>query len=291
MRITETMRFNSASLSQSRAADQLFRAMRQASSGLKAETPSDDPGSYGLAVTYDAAITRLTTRSTSVGLAADLMDLADGALAQAADLVGVAKDAALEMSNGEVDAATRANAASHVHALRDQLLGLANAKGPGGYIFGGTATGAPPFTQAGAFVGNDHAIHVEVFDGATVRTNPSGAKAFTAAGGSDVLAELTALEQALTSNDVKGIQAAMGELGQAQDQIISARVMAGANGAELRSAATMTASALTALQTARSNAVQADPVQAYTRLAQMKTTYEASIQVTAEILKISSIKR
>lgn len=291
MRLTESMRLASATSAEARAADQLYRATRRASSGLKVEMPSDGPAAYSAIAAYDGAITRLGKRAEIVGRAADVLNLADGSLASAADVVSHARELALEMSNGHIDAATRARAATEVTALREEVLKLANTKAPDRYLFAGTADATPPFTAAGAFVGNDHAIEAETSDGVLVRVNASGAKAFTAAGGRDVLADLANLATALGANNVAGIEQSLTDLDAAHGQIIAARSEIGVTVARLRSASDMTTAILTTLRGARAGEAEADPLEAFSTLTIAKSSYERSIQVTAQILAVSSINR
>lgn len=291
IRMTETLRMSSVNLSQARAAEQLYHASRRAASGLAAEVPSDDPTAYATGTSYQGAIDRFSTRSGVLGHAADTLDIAEGALAAAGDILSHARELAVELANGEVDPASRARSALEVHALREQLIGLANTRGSDRYLFGGTATGTPPFTAAGAFVGNDDPIDVEVSDGVVTVANGSGARAFTAAGGRDVFADLSALEQALTTNNVGGIQASIDDLTASHGQLITARSQVGIISGRLRSAADVTLSTITTMKAAKAAAVEADPVESYSRLAETRAAYERAIQVTSQILSVSSINR
>jgi flagellin-like hook-associated protein FlgL len=97
-------------------------------------------------------------------------------------------------------------------------------------------------------------------------------------------------QQALATNNVAGIQASIDSMDAAHVQIISARSEVGVASARLRAAGTMTTSLLTTVQAARSHAADADPVEAYTALSQAKSTYERSMQVTAQILSLATFR-
>jgi flagellar hook-associated protein 3 FlgL len=290
MRVTESMRLDALSVSQKQAASQLYSASQRASSGTQVAAPSDGPAAYSKVTVYDATITRLTNRATQISQAADRLDIADGALANAADILAHARELAVQMANADVDPAARARVASEVSQLTDELVGLANTKNGSDYAFAGTATATPPFSATGAFSGNDDAIQIETSDGVLARTNASGAKAFTAAGGRDVFQDMASFQQALATNNVAGIQASIDSMEAAHVQIISARSEVGVASARLRAAGTMTTSMLTSIQTSRSHAADADPVEAYTALSQAKSTYERSMQVTAQILSLATFR-
>jgi flagellar hook-associated protein 3 FlgL len=291
MRLTESMRLGGMTATGTRAAEQLYAASQRASTGIKTAVPSDGPAAYSNITAYDGTIARLSNRADLVGRAADTLDIADGALQKATDIVSHARELAVAMANADVDPAARARAAAEVTQLSDELIGLANTRSATGYMFAGTANNAPPFTAAGAFVGNDLPIQVETSDGVLARANPSGAKAFTAAGGRDVFQDLASFAQALASNNLSGIQTSIGDLDTAGSQIISARAEVGVATARLRSAAAMTSSTLTTLKGTRARDAEADPVEIYSALAQAKSTYERSMQVTAQVLSITAFSR
>lgn len=287
------MRLDALSVSQKQAASQLYSSSQRASSGAKVAAPSDGPSAYATVTVLDATVTRLSNRASQISQAADKLNIADGALANAGDILAHARELAVQMSNADIDPAARARAASEVNQLTEELVGLANTKSADGYIFAGTATNAQPFSSTGVFSGNDNAINIETSDGVLARANASGAQAFTTAGtgGRDVFKDLASFAQALSTNNVAGIQASIDTMEAAGNQIISARSEVGIATARLRAASTMTSSLLTTVQTSRSRAGDADPVEAYTALAQAKSTYERSMQVTAQILSLATFNR
>jgi len=289
MRITDTMRFESVTASNARSAEALFKATQTASTGLKVAAPSDDPVGYATITAQGASIARMTARHDATGRAADELDGADGALGSASDILVTAKQIALDMASGDKTAADRAQAAQQIDGLRSDLLALANTRGTRGYLFGGSATGTPPFTSAGAFVGNDDVVGVEVAEGTVARANASGSAAFTSAGGRDVLKDLGDLSQALGAGSQTGIQASIDALEQSRGQITAARVDAGLSSSRLRSASSVTSAALVQLQASRAHLAEADPVSAYSQLAQTQAAYQRSIQITSQILSLSSL--
>jgi flagellar hook-associated protein 3 FlgL len=289
MRITDTMRFESVTAANARSAEKLFQATQTASTGLKIAAPSDDPVGYAAVTAQSASIARITARHDAVGRAADELDVVDGTLGSASDILVRARQIALDMASGDKTAADRSQAAQEVDGLRSDLLALANTQGSRGYLFGGSATGAAPFTSGGAFVGNDDVVGVEVADGTVARANGSGAKAFTAAGGRDVFKDLGDLSQALGQGSQAGIQATIDGLEQSRAQVTAARGDAGLTSTRLRSAADVTSAALVRLEAARAHVAEADPVSAYSALAQAQSAYQRNIQITSQLLSLSSL--
>lgn len=291
MRITEGMKFSAALQGQTRAAKRLFDASRVASSGERVAAPSDDPVAWAAAVGHEARVARLDARSTAATRASGDLEAAESALDGAGGVVQQARELALTAANGSTDPQTRANLARQVSDLRASLLGLANTRGASGFLFGGTRTDQPPFDATGAFTGNDTAAEVEVADGVTTRANASGARAFTAAGGRDVFADLQSLSLALTANNLTGIQGAIASLDAGHQQILNARVDAGIGLERLRSAAEVADNASIRARAARAGEVEADLPSALSELASARAAYERGVSVTRELLQVSAVGR
>jgi flagellar hook-associated protein 3 FlgL len=291
MRVTDSMTFNAVLQGQNRAARRLLDASRAASSGERVAAPSDDPVAWSAAVGHEARISRLEGRAATTTRAAGDLDAAEAALASAGDLVQQARELALTAANGSVDPQTRANLGRQVTDLRNALLGLANTRGASGYLFGGTRTDQPPFSALGAFGGNDTAAAVEVADGVTARANASGARAFTAAGGRDLLADLDALATGLSANNLTVIQGSIAALDAGHQQLVNARVDTGLGAERLRSAAEVSDNAMTLARAARAGEVEADLPSTLAELTNARAAYERGVAVSRELLQISSVNR
>jgi flagellar hook-associated protein 3 FlgL len=194
---------------------------------MAVEVPSDNPSAYATLTVDASTLARLNARNTAMTTSLGDAQLEESTLAQATDLVNSAHDIAVEMANGQNDAAQRASEAQAIQGISSSLLGLANTQGARGYLFGGTATATPPFDQNGNFMGNDGAIGVEIADNTTIQANTSGAQAFTAAGDQDIFGDLASLSTALANNDVATIQSLIDPLAQAGTQLVTADSSAG----------------------------------------------------------------
>lgn len=289
MRITDGMRLNDALASEARTSEQLYNLTQQASSGYKINQPSDDPAGYASVVTIESRIASLQARATAATQASSDLSTADDVLSSGNDLLVQAKQIAISMSNGSVDASSRATAATQVDGLFQQLLSVANTQGANGYLFGGTATGSPPFDASGNFVGNSGTTTIEVADGITAPTNVSGADAFTAAGGSDIFADLKNLSTALSSNNVPGITAAIDQMTSDASQLVAAQVSAGTMTDRLQSSSTAISNALTNEQTDLANTQDADVAQVYSQFEASQTSYQSALSVTRQILSLPTV--
>jgi flagellar hook-associated protein 3 FlgL len=286
MRITNNMQLTDALASQARASQQMYDLTQQATSGLKINSPSDDPAGYASVVTANAQISVLQARSTAISTASGDLSLADGALSSAGDLLVQAKQIAIESADGSETATDRANSASQINQIVQQFVALGNTQGANGYIFGGTKTDTPPFDSSGNFTGNGGVMQVEVANGVVTQSNASGANAFTAAGGRNVIGDLQALATALTNNDIPTISASIDNLDADNNQVTAARVDAGGSASTLQSSSQVISSALVSVQTSAGNESNADIPTVYSELTQAQTSYEGALSVNRQILSM-----
>ncbi len=288
MRVTETMKLSGLMANNAESASRLHDASARASSGKRVRGPADDPGAFAQIARYEGAIATYESRKVAVDRAADDLAFAEGALASAADLMARARELAVQMADGAVAPADRAIAAKEVTQIRQQLVGIANSRSGEGYVFGGSRVDVPPFDAAGAFVGNDVAIPVEVAEGVRVRQNASGAQAFTAAGGRDILQDLDAFVTALSTNDVAGVSAMVGHMASGHGQITAARSEVGLTLDRLRMASTAAHAGRDAILRARAGVEELDATEAYLGLTRAQQAYERSLEVTRKLLSIAS---
>lgn len=291
MRVTENLRIAHATSATTSASSRAELASQVASSGNRMSAPSDDAAGWSAVVRLDGRLSLVQGRQTAATRASSDLDLAEGALASATDVLVRAREIAVQMSNGAVDAKTRADMAGEVLGLRDQLVALANTKGATGYVFSGNKTLTAAFDAQGNFQGDDGVRNVEIADGVVARSNASGAKAFTAAGGRDVMADLQALATALSQNNVASVQSAIGLMESDQQQVTSARVDAGLASERLHSAGDVMAQTILSMQKARSSEADADAVSAYSELVAATTAYQRAVEVTRQVLSLSSVQR
>ncbi|MFO0611674.1 MAG: flagellar hook-associated protein FlgL [Polyangiaceae bacterium] len=288
MRVTESMRVSAIERSYATTSASLYGAEARAASGAKVSAPSDDPAAFARIVAHDGSLAKLEARTKALSRASSDAEMAEGALASAGDVMAAARELATQMADGAYNASDRAAAAKQVTEMRQALVGLANAQGTAGYLFGGTASGAPPFDASGVFHGNDQAQWVEVSDGVTLRANAEGAKAFTAAGGRDVLLDLDNLATALQANDVASVGASISSLQAGHEQIVGARAAAGATLVRLASASDVASRAHLLVTRARAVDHDADAFEAYSALASAQSAFSRSIEVSKRLFSTLS---
>jgi flagellar hook-associated protein 3 FlgL len=284
MRIADSTRYDTVKQGMQSAELQQFRASREASSGLRVGAPSDDPVAAAQALRTSGAADRVDGYRATIRTVHGDAELAESSLASATDLIGRAKEIALQGASGNLNASERGDLATEVDQLRQSMLSLANQKGSEGYLFSGSKTDTAPFDATGTFVADDADRRVEIGPNLVATVSTSGSQAFTAAGGTDIFATLSSLQTALTNNDVAGVQASVNSLDTGSRQLIAARVDAGLKVARLDTSDTAHQDTQTALASQLQNLVGTDPTTAYSRFVQAGQAVDQAISVAKRML-------
>ncbi len=291
MRVTENMRYASVTNNLSQLSSRQAAAAQQAQTGLRVNLPSDDPIAAAQLARLSASQAQATARRDAIGSVRGDAELAESSLQQASDLLANAKELAMQGANGSLGAPERASLAQQIKSIREQLIGVANTKGSTGYLFGGSQTQSQPFSSAGAFSGDDENHVIDIGNSAPTAVNASGAKAFTVAGGRDVLGDLDALYSALNGNDPTAISATLGNLDTSRAQITHAQAAAGVVVNRLDANDSILSNLQ--LQTAKSTEEvgAADPAAAFSTLTQLNNSLQQSVSVAKTILDLAAFKQ
>lgn len=176
-----------------------------------------------------------------------------------------------------------------VNATTNQTLSSANAYSSGStFSFDGlditvTDGGSPPqngdqfFVRVGyAYQGDSEGIPLEVGDGRTVDSNVTGDQVFSGPA-SDLFQNLQDFHQALVTNDVNALEAAIGTFDSALSQVVDARADLGAKVNRLDTIQEGLDLLTLNTQTLRSEYEDADFAKVASELATLQTTLEASM--------------
>ncbi|RPH43383.1 MAG: flagellar hook-associated protein 3 [Burkholderiales bacterium] len=129
---------------------QLLDTQNQLSSGRRVNSPSDDPAAAAEAERLRSRESRLGSEQRAIDQARQMLGSADGALADATDLMQSARESLLAAGNASTGPADRAKYAEQLRQVREQLLSVANrTDGAGGFVFGGQGAVAAPIDASG----------------------------------------------------------------------------------------------------------------------------------------------
>lgn len=276
----------SAQLGQSLALDhlaavkwQMSRTERVATTLVEVARPSDAPGAWTGVHRLSAASEDQAAFRDNTEAAITYLDTADQLLQDGSDVLKRAWEIAVQMANGTHDASSREAASLEVASLRTRLLSIANTQVANRHVFAGQAMDAPPFLDDGTYVGSTEALDVRIGYLEWIQVGFDGSQVFT--GTVDVFQTLDDLATALDADDVPGIRATMDGMQNGINQLIRWREEVGFNQNLADDTIEMVRSMKTVLDTRLAETVQADPTEAYSALAQQRTSYEATLQIMA----------
>ncbi|HET6412292.1 MAG TPA: flagellar hook-associated protein FlgL [Anaeromyxobacter sp.] len=301
MRVTDAMLYERAAQDCSSARSRMDEATSEVSSGKKLSQPGDDPAASGLVVLEQMRKNQFDAIASAAGRASDELSAADGALNTVDNALSRARELAVQLSNGTYSASDRAAGAAEVTGLISTIVSALNTQVGNRYVFGGTQDGTAPFSGVvtdtsgnvdpaltGAYHGDAGVRQVEIAPGVLQDVSVRADVALKGVGGgSDVLATLANLANALTANDPAAVGATLDGLTQGTTQVATARSVAGAD-VDTLTAAVNASQAASADATKRiSGLADADPIQSASDLAAAQTALQASLTAVGESFKFS----
>lgn len=290
MRVSDSMRFQSASQRLMSVRSQHAEASERALTGQRVNSPSDDPMSVSQLLELQSRTSRAGAQRSAISAVQGDVELAEGMLAEAGALLQRAHELSVQGASDQNDAQGRSAIALELQGVYDELLAIANTEGSNGYLFAGSQKTTQPFDATATFVADDLAHNVDVGSSSPVRVNASGAQAFTAAGGRDIFADLSNVITALNADDGATVRANLTNLQDNHDQIQAERSSAGVllNRLQTSDEALSRMELLGARESETLGA--ADPFEAYSEFVALGQTLDRSIAVTRELLNLSTLQ-
>lgn len=121
------------------------RLQTQMGSGLRVNSPGDDPLAAAQGELARSRLARLAQDQRSAQLATSVLSAADTALGDGVGLLQSARESLVAAGNGSYTASDRAALAVQLRATRDQLMALANTRdGAGAFVFAGQGSAGAP---------------------------------------------------------------------------------------------------------------------------------------------------
>jgi len=305
MRVTSNA-FNASVVDQlTRLSTKQYSLQRQASTGQRLETASDDPEAMRDVL---ALQTRLQTQTQYQDNISSLSKQA-GAIYSALQGFQKISDRAGEiatLADGAKSPADLKTYAVEVNQLIEQAVQQANAKNNDVYLFAGTQSDRAPYEltrdAAGnpltpAYQGNINSAPTEISEGTVIGLAPPGANT-TGAGprglltddrtGADFLQHLVSLRDHLLAGDAASISGAdRSALAKDEDNLLYHLANHGALTARIEAAKTAGASENQATRQSISEKTDADLAQTLVQLSSVQTAYQAALQSAAKLMNTS----
>jgi len=241
MRVTQCMLDRNVLFSIAKNMDYLEDLNRQLSTGMKVNTISDDVPAAAQILELQRENAKIESGLRNLETANAMLSTATSAFQSASASMASAKQLAVQGATGTYTDVDRKAMAQEVDQILETILGLTNCRANGEYVFSGEAFDAAPFqTTRGIdgritavdYVGAVVSTEALIAPSRTTEMNLVGKMLWTDQG--DVFQGLIDLRDALETNNVAGIQAAIPELETAHDDIRTAAGLLGARQNELQ---------------------------------------------------------
>jgi flagellar hook-associated protein 3 len=184
MRVPLVTTFGGTTYQLGKITGQLSAANTAVVTGKRINTLSDDPVGLSQVLSIRSSLSNIDQLARNIATGRTWLNAGEAALGTVKDLITEAKTLSIQMVNGGVSDADRADAAEQIEGILLQMEELANTSVNGSYIFAGTRTNLKPFAldQAQdpplAYSGNHTEFAVKTGSDATVAVGHDGAAVF-----------------------------------------------------------------------------------------------------------------
>ena len=151
MRISTATIYNNAMYAMQNQQAALSQSQNEVSSGLKVQTPADDPAAMVGILQLQQQQSAVTQYGTNLGAVQTRLQTEEQSLSDTTNVIQQVYQLALQANNSALDASSRQAIATQLKQLSSQLASDANTKDSNGeYLFSGTAGAAQPFALNGS---------------------------------------------------------------------------------------------------------------------------------------------
>lgn len=251
----------------------------QVATGKRINRPSDDPGRISQLHNVRQQLSNQDVFQKNSGQAEQLLNVADTALREISSTLTEVRELAIQFANESYNAGQRGEAANVTDALFGRALSSANIQFNGRSIFAGTAYDGEAYDSTGTYAGATDSPSTVVGEGLTVNTGFDGSDLITKT--SDMFGAITALKTALSADDTAGIIAALDGIDAALTDVQNGRVEVGGQMRRALDATDLAANLEVELTQAKASIEETNVVDAYTKLIQLQTNFDAAMQLTS----------
>lgn len=271
---------------------QQSKLQSQVSSGQRISQLEDDPAAAGRVLNLDSEQRALTQFSSNASRALELSQATLSSLQSIKTISDRATELGTLGSGTQSTQQTQAYAAE-LDQLLEQAVQQANSKLGNDSLFAGTAVNVTPYTVTRnaqnqitgvTYAGNMAQSSIALSSTAAVAP---GADSTTTQGVADFLNHLVALRDALQTANSAGVTTAQTGLITTEDTFVSSLAQMGAVQLRIQVNQTQQSTQAQNLSQLISGEVDADMPSTIVRLNQAQTAYQASLQSSAKIMKLS----
>ena len=251
----------------------------QVATGKRINRPSDDPGRISQLHNVRQQLSNQDVFQKNSSQAEQLLNVADTALRDIHGTLTEARELAIQFSNESYNDGQRGEAAAVTDSLFGRALSSSNIQFNGRSIFAGTAYDGEAYDPTGSYAGATDSPSTVVGEGLSVNTGFDGSDLLTKS--SDMFGAITDLKDALAADDTVAITAALDGIDAALTDIENGRVEVGGQMRRALDATDLAANLEVELTQAKATIEETNVVDAYTKLVQLQTNFDAAMQVTS----------
>jgi flagellar hook-associated protein 3 FlgL len=264
----------------------------EVSTGQAVTNPSDDPSGVDTALNLENELGQTQQYASNATQALTLSQASASGL-QSLNSVSNSAGELATLGTGTLGASALQSYATQANQLIEQAVQAANTQFNGSYIYGGTATSAPPFTVTRdasgdvtgvTYAGNDSQASIPLSASTTVTPTTDGT---TNQGLATFINNLVSLRDALNSGDTTAVAATQQGLTDGENVITNAIATNGGMETRIQAAQTSDTSETTSLQSQLSTIVSANLPTTIVQLDQTQTAYQAALQTAVTSMQTS----
>jgi len=262
---------------------------QELSSGLRVTSIGDDPVAAAQNVQLLNTIQQDDSFTQTTSLTQGLLQVTDSTLGSVVTQLNQALSLATQANNGTLDSSDLKAISNQIAGIRDEVLSLANTNYQCQYIFGGSQSGATPFTldttttpATVTYHGDSDIDSIESPTGQSIQLNLPGNQIFTASA-ANVLGTLNSLVADYAGGTTGSGVADTAALNSALNFVSQQRVTIDNSITRLSAASGVTTEEATQLTAVQTNLMQADIPSVSTQLSLSQSQEPALINVIAAL--------
>ena len=261
------------------------------SSGVDMRNLSDQPDEVSSLLQARAQLSAAQQVSTNLGSYTTEVQTADSSISSAIQLFDQVQTLAAEGANGTQTASSRAQLATQLQSIEQQMVGLANTQVNGRYIFAGDADQTQPYTfdatqndPVSAYQGSSSSRVAMAANGTTFPVALTAQQIFDSSDPStNVFTAINGLVAALNNNDQAGVETAANGLSNAASYMNQQLAFYGNAENNLSAASNSAQTQITGLQTQISNLQDTNMTATITDMTQAQIQEQAALGSEAQI--------
>jgi flagellar hook-associated protein 3 FlgL len=270
----------------------LTKLQNQLTAGTTISKPSDSPTGTNTSMITRKAIAGTDQYSRNISDGTTFLDATDTALQDMLSQVRRVRDLTVQaLNDGAASDETQFAIATEVSGMRESMLGQANQVVQGRPIFGGVTSGTKAYNDDGSYagVGGVDGIAVQpltrrISDVETVRVDLTGPEAFgDPATGKDLFSVVQNIADHVADPDA--LSGDLADLDAVYNRMLGAAADVGTRANALETAASVNSTQALSLETQRSATEDVDMPKTIMEMQMQQTSYQAALQVTAQILQ------